>query len=156
MSYVPFEFDAQYSFAVAEGAAHANWPGISIRNAESPEIDWGGNEVPDLATINAACAIFVSAGGIDNQANLNERALAIDLLGNGGENGKFLRGLMLLVRTELNLHAARTNAILDAVDAATTLANLKSAVALIVNLPIRSKSDLVSAIQNIINIGDAD
>lgn len=61
------------------------------------------------------------------------------------------RAFMLMVLSEFNAHTAKTNAILSAIDAATTLANLKTAVAAITDLPVRTEQQLRNAIRN--NLG---
>ena len=58
-----------------------------------------------------------------------------------------LRAFMLLVVDELNAHAAKTNSILDAIDAATSLADLKTRVGVIANLPARTAQQLRDAIR---------
>lgn len=58
-----------------------------------------------------------------------------------------LRAFMLLVVDELNAHAAKTNSILDAIDAATSLADLKTRVGVIANLPARTAQQLRNAIR---------
>jgi hypothetical protein len=62
-----------------------------------------------------------------------------------------LRAFMLLVLSEFNAHTAKVNAILSAIDAATTLANLKTAIAAIPDLPVRTEQQLRTAIRN--NLG---
>lgn len=83
-----------------------------------------------------------------------ERDAAASVLANPG--GKLIRAVVLLVLDEFNSHALKINAILDAVDAATSLADLKTRVAAIVDYPPRTAAQLKTAIQNKINAGDAD
>ena len=58
-----------------------------------------------------------------------------------------LRAFMLIVLDELNLHALKHNAILDAVDAAANLADLKTRVALIADYPSRTEANLRTAVR---------
>lgn len=58
-----------------------------------------------------------------------------------------LRAVVLILLDELNLHAARTNALLSAIDAATSLGTLKTAVALIADVPTRTVQQLRTAIR---------
>lgn len=58
-----------------------------------------------------------------------------------------LRAFAGLLVDELNAHANRTNGILDAIDAATNLTTLKTAVASINSLPTRTLAQLRSAIR---------
>jgi hypothetical protein len=58
------------------------------------------------------------------------------------------RGYALVALDELNAHALKTNAILDAVDAATTLADLKSRIALITDYPQRTIQQMQNAVRS--------
>jgi hypothetical protein len=58
------------------------------------------------------------------------------------------RGYALVALDELNAHALKTNAILDAVDAATTLADLKTRIAAITDYPQRSIQQMQTAVRN--------
>lgn len=58
------------------------------------------------------------------------------------------RAFMLIVLDELNQRALKHNAVLDAIDAATSLSNLKAAVALIADYPARTESQLRTSIRN--------
>ena len=59
----------------------------------------------------------------------------------------YSRAFALTILDEINLHAARTTAILDAVDGATPLANLKTAVAAIPDVPQRTIGQLKTAVR---------
>jgi hypothetical protein len=67
-----------------------------------------------------------------------------------------LKAIVLLVLDEFNLHADKHNAILDAVDAATSLADLKTRVAAIPNYPQRTAVQLINAIKAKIDAGQAE
>lgn len=71
-------------------------------------------------------------------------------------NGVILRAIVAVTLDELNLHALKINAILDAVDGAATLAALKTAVAAIPDYPQRTPAQLVNAIKNKIDGGTVD
>lgn len=71
-------------------------------------------------------------------------------------NAKRDRALALTILDELNNHALKINAILDAIDGATNLATLKSAVAAIADYPPRTQQQLITALQNHVNAGDVD
>lgn len=58
------------------------------------------------------------------------------------------RAFMLLVLDEFNAHTAKVNAILDAIDAAASLAGLKTAIGLLADLPSRTEQQLRTAIRN--------
>jgi hypothetical protein len=72
------------------------------------------------------------------------------------QDAMFTRALCLTAMDEFNAHALKINAILDAVDAATSLADLKSRVALISDYPQRTKTQLYNAIVARIQDGTAD
>lgn len=59
-----------------------------------------------------------------------------------------LRALVQMLVDELNSHAARTNALLDAIDGAGSLAALKTTVSGIQNLPTRTLQQVRAAIRN--------
>jgi hypothetical protein len=67
-----------------------------------------------------------------------------------------VRAVVLLVLDEFNLHTTAVDAILSAVAAATSLADLKTRVALITALPIRTKGQLITALTTKISAGSAD
>lgn len=67
-----------------------------------------------------------------------------------------IRAFMLLVLDELNAHSTKLNSVLTAIDNAASLAQLKTAVAAITDLPVRTAQQLRTAIQNKIDAGDAD
>lgn len=67
-----------------------------------------------------------------------------------------VRAVVLIVLDEFNLHALKINAILDASDAATSLADFKARVAAIPDYPARTKSQLLAAITTKIGAGDTD
>jgi hypothetical protein len=57
------------------------------------------------------------------------------------------RAVALLLLDVSNRQAQRFNALLNAIDAATTLANLKSAVALIQDVPVATERQLIDALK---------
>lgn len=59
-----------------------------------------------------------------------------------------LRAFMLTVLDEFNGHATKLNAVLSAVDAATSLGDLKTRVGLIADYPARTAEQLRTAIHN--------
>jgi len=65
----------------------------------------------------------------------------------GDKTERLVRALMEIVLDEFNLHALKHNAILDATDAATSLADFKARVALIPDYPARTAAQLVNAIK---------
>lgn len=59
-----------------------------------------------------------------------------------------VRALALVIQDEINLHANRVTAILDAVDNAGTFAALKTAIAAIPDVPTRTPAQLKTALRN--------
>jgi len=59
-----------------------------------------------------------------------------------------VRAFMLLVLDEFNAHALKTNSILDAIDTATTLAQVKSLIAAIPDYPQRTVQQIRDAIRD--------
>lgn len=57
-----------------------------------------------------------------------------------------LRATVLLLLDELNAHSAKVNAILTAIDSNSTLANLKTAILAVADLPIRTEAQVRAAI----------
>ena len=58
-----------------------------------------------------------------------------------------LRAVVLVIRDELNAHAAKINAILTAIDGNSTLATIRTAIAAIPDYPARTVADLRAAIR---------
>jgi 1,6-anhydro-N-acetylmuramate kinase len=59
-----------------------------------------------------------------------------------------IRALALTTLDDLNLHAARITAILDAIDQNSTLATIKTAIAAIPDIPQRTGAQLKTAVRN--------
>lgn len=123
--------------------ASAPWVVLSRADAETALAiprqyrKWTGSAVAEMttgekATVDAAIATAAKAASLEQV--------------NGADRPDLLRALALLVLDELNAHAAKTNAILTAIDNATTLANLKTAVAAIADLPTRTVAQLKTAL----------
>jgi len=65
----------------------------------------------------------------------------------GDKTERLVRALMEIILDEFNLHALKHNALLDAIDAAASLADFKARVALIPDYPPRTAAQLVTAIK---------
>lgn len=74
----------------------------------------------------------------------------------GQDSGALLRSVILTMVDEFNRHSNRTNAILTAVGNATSLATLKTEVALINPIPTRTGAQLRTAAIAKIDAGDGD
>lgn len=84
------------------------------------------------------------------------RKAAISLVDSGVSTSEVLRGTFLVLVDELNNHALKINSILDAVDAATSLADLKTRIAAIADYPQRTAAQAKQAIKDKITGGGAD
>ena len=95
-------------------------------------------DVVTLMDQSARDAVDAAGTSIQRDATSNEM----------GEIEGIVRAFALVVLDELNLHAARVTAILDAVDAANNLAGLKTDVAAIADVPQRTIEQLETAVRN--------
>lgn len=100
---------------------YRKWTGVAVEEMTGPE-----KMAVDLALLES------SRDGIVQQLDQQE---------------DILRAFAGLLVDELNDHSARVNAILNAIDAAASLAALKTAVAGIQNLPTRDLAQLRNAIR---------
>lgn len=100
---------------------YRKWTGVAVEEMTQPEKD-----AVDSARL---------------QQELDEVIQQID------QTNDIIRALVKLLVGEFNRHAATTNALLDAIDASTSLASLKSSVAGINNHPTRTLQQLRAAIR---------
>lgn len=84
------------------------------------------------------------------------RRLAVVLVDDPQQSNKLIRGVVAALLDELNNHALKINAILDAVDAATSLTDLKTSIGNIADYPQRTLVQAKDAIKTKINAGDVD
>lgn len=101
---------------------YRKWTGVAVEEMTGPE-----KAAADAARL---------------QAELDSVMTVLD------QQNDILRALVKLLVSEFNNHANKTNAILDAIDASSSLANLKTAVAGIKNHPTRTLAQLRQAIRN--------
>ena len=112
---------------------------------------------PQQAAANSALAAFDwSQAAHDAWLLVQDRSALVASLTNGPQHAKLMRALMLVLLDELNLHALKINAILTAINNGTTLAQVKTNIAAITDYPTRTKANLVTALTNTINAGEAD
>ena len=95
-----------------------------------------GQAIATAATRIAQAAKSAATSGIDSGAAVV-----------GDKTERLVRALMEIILDEFNLHALKHNAVLDAIDAAASLAALKTAVAAIPDYPARTAAQLVNAIK---------
>lgn len=89
--------------------------------------------------------------------NLQARTGAITAINvDKGVSFKLFRAVIGIVLDEFNLHAAKINAILTAIDNGTTLAQVKTNIAAIADHPTRTQQQLITAIENKLNSGTVD
>lgn len=110
-----------------------------------------------ISDAEAVIATWDSSQSADDAATkVSERTVAVAMLASAGHEAKLLRALLLTILEEMNLHAARIKSILDAIDGASTLAQVKTAVAAIADPPQRTAGDVRASMANKLNIGAAD
>jgi len=150
--------------------------------AGDPLVDWvvkddGGGPVitywntaglgtqPTSQAIAAALADNTTVGGQvysewlaehGGDAALTLRRIASEAVDTSDPAYVFTRALALVVLDELNVHAARITAILDAIDGASSLADVKTAIAAINDIPQRTIAQLKTAMKAQIAAGSAD
>lgn len=115
-----------------------------------PRVD---QTAPQIAAAQAIVASYDAAADAAQQLTEERAAANASLTAN---DGALVRATILTILDEFNLHALKINAILDAVDAATSLTDLKTRVGNIVDYPQRTANQLRTSITNKINAGDAD
>lgn len=113
-------------------------------------------EADALAATNVPRGYWKSVGGIATEMTAPEKA-AVDAanLQSGRDAASarmdnvedIIRALALTTLDQLNAGSAKTNAILDAIDAATSLADLKAGIGAIANLPIGTSAQMRDAIR---------
>ena len=129
----------------------------SVAGAElpSPELDYIRD--PDLSAVEGwATKYWVISGDTVSLMDAAARA-AVDaaeleamrdlVVTQLDAQEDILRAFMLAVLDELNAHALKTNAILDAIDQATNLASLQTAVGQIADYPQRTPTQMRSAVR---------
>lgn len=112
---------------------------------------------PDLSAVTGQPAKYWTISGdtvslMDEAArdavDAAEAAARVDgIAGELQQTENITRAFMLLVLDDRNATAAKLNSLLDAIDAASSLANLKTAVAAIANLPTYDETQLRTAIK---------
>jgi len=128
----------------------------SANTADYPVLDWIIN--PDLSavagfaskywTISGDTVSLLDQAGRDavDAAILSAHRDAIAAVMDAAED--YARAFALVVLDEINLHATRITAILNAVDNASSFATLKTAIAAIADVPTRTIDQLKTALRN--------
>lgn len=130
-----------------------------LRSANTPEypvLDWIIN--PDMSAVEGwASKYWIITGdtvSLMTEAQRNAvdaaelEAMRDSVVTQLDAQEDILRGFMLAVLDELNGHALKINAILDAIDQATNLASLQTAVGQIADYPQRTPINLRTAVRN--------
>lgn len=141
----PRDMEATYggSFVDAEGNAQANADWIY-----QPDLSAVVGFAPKYWTIIGDVVLLKSQAERDAIDLADIEASRDALVNELDQVEDILRAFALALLDEFNLHASRTTAILDAIDGASNLAGVKTAVASILDVPQRSISDLKTAIRN--------
>lgn len=134
----------------------------SVNEPDYPEPTWKHN--PDMSAVAGVAEKYwkappdwnaPSAGPVEQDAG--EKAATDAALLTAGRDSEtatfddlesYLRAIVLVLVDELNDHSTAINGILDAIDNANNLADMKSAVALIADVPQRTPAQARTAIRN--------
>lgn len=122
--------------------------GVLITNYISP--------IPQPTEAEVITELGNNPNGFANRLLLNDRVDLVAMLVGGPKHAKLMRALMLILLDEFNLHAIKINAILTAIDSGGTVAQIKTNILAITDFPQRTKANLITALTNKINAGDAD
>ena len=127
----------------------------SANTPDYPVAEWIIN--PDMNAVAGQPSIYwVITGDVVTLMDQAQRdAVDAQLLNTSRDNTaavlsepeQYPRGYALVALDELNAHALKVNSILDAVDAATTLADLKTRVAAITDYPQRTIQQMQNAVR---------
>lgn len=128
----------------------------SVHDPDYPEQDWIHN--PDLSAVvgfdakywiitNDTVALMDQAArdavdAVELEAKRDTEAAQLANLEG------VLRAFMLIVLDEFNAHTNKENSMRDAMDASTSLADMKTRIGAIVDYPIRTEEQLRTAIRN--------
>lgn len=130
----------------------------SVNTPDYPEPTWKWS--PDMSAVAGVSPIYwkwdavaerpvpMTQGERDVVDAARLAAQRTSAMGQLTQAESVLRAFMLLVLDELNAHSAKVNELLDAIDAAGSLAALKTAAAAITDLPQRTEQQLRNAIRN--------
>jgi len=133
---------------------------VSVNDPDYPVVDWIHS--PDLSAVNGwDSRYWIVTGDVVSLMSETERnAVDAALLDASREDSvqqqidnieSVLRAFMKTVLTEFNLHAAKHNEIATTVDAATNLAEFKTAMQAVNDYPARTVAQLRISIRN--NLG---
>lgn len=128
----------------------------SANTPDYPAAEWIIN--PDMAAVvGYPPQYWVITGDVVSLMNQTERdavdAAALEASRDStaavlAQPEAYPRGYALVALDELNAHALKLNAILDAVDACTTLADLKTRIGAITDYPQRTIQQMQNAVRN--------
>jgi len=129
---------------------------VSVNTPDYPLIDWIHS--PDLsAVVGFAERYWTITGDVVTLMSQAERDAVDAALLTAARDAAaaqlqqtedVLRAFMLAVLDELNLHADKHNAILDAIDAGSTLAQVKANIAAVTDYPARTEAQLRTSVRN--------
>jgi hypothetical protein len=146
----------QYLYPAATGYSVVSYQGII--SLEWDEAQTGVSKPTDQEIIDAGNSQefidwYAEHGG---DTVLTRRRIAREAIEGLRDTDHLIRAALFAIVDELNRHADKHNEILDAVDAAVSLADFKSRVAAIGDYPQRTKAQLKAAAVDIINDGTSD
>ena len=141
-----------FRMAATCSGSEVSFVGIIVSAADGTQLMiWDGG----LNNMRAMTAGEIAA--IPGQITVALRAAASTQIATGTDaDAKLKRAIVDVLKDELNLHALKINAILDAVDAATSLADLKTRITAIPDYPQRTLSQIKTAIETKLTSGTVD
>lgn len=146
------------SYAVKIGTVEAEWvgdnpikPGFVKFEGDFPGLPIWDNQINNVRQMNAQ-----EIAALPAQAIVANRALLVSYLSNGPQYARLLRGAVLAFIDLANSQNAAVNAMLSAVAAASSLAELKTRFSSIQALPSITKQNVIASITSHINAGDVD
>jgi len=123
-------------------ASNANW----IYDPDLSSVDGWASRYWEITGDVVSLMDETARDAVDAQILSDARDMLIEQQIDNVEN--VVRALMLAVLDEFNLHADKINAILDAIDTATTLAEVKSLISAIPDYPQRTTAQLRNEIKD--------
>lgn len=140
----------------SDRAAEPNWHVVERADGVRVRLDTANGNAPTQAAIDAVASADLSEGAVAARAQVRLRALASAAFAAIEEGAARDRGIVLVAVDEINLLRQWLTTFKAEVAAATSLADLKTRVAGLPNLPDRTPVQAKNAVTSKINAGGAD
>jgi len=145
MTYLGYKVDIDYTLGQLDAGVVLAWLSVSQEPTEQEIIDAGNSQ--------AFLDWYAEHGG---NPVLTLRRQAKEALSAQHANDLRFRAVMVEFVKEFNRHADKINSILDAIDNATSLGDLKTRVGAINDYPERSSAQLRTLVEAALDNGEAD